>query len=265
MHRTLEFGCMLVSYLNRLLSLVGIVFLLIGCESRTTLAPVEELKWRPQSSQQSVHVVRRGDTLYSIAFRYDKDYRQLAAFNRLSSPYALRVGQVLRIGASPIPRTNTSRPKMARSPLYTAKQTTINNKAYRSTPNTSWVPIISNQGWVWPVNGRVATGFVPQQGKKGIDIAGKKGEKIRAASSGVVAYSGSGLAGYGNLIIIKHNNQFLTAYGNNLRNLVSEGQKVKAGQIIAEMGVIDRRFWGVHFEIRRAGQPVNPLSYLKKS
>lgn len=112
------------------------------------------------------------------------------------------------------------------------------------------------------MNGRVATRFIPQQGKKGIDIAGRKGEKIRAASSGVVAYAGNGLSGYGNLIIVKHNNQFLTAYGNNLRNLVKEGQKVKAGQIIAEMGVIDRRFWGVHFEIRRAGRPVNPLNYL---
>ena len=109
----------------------------------------------------------------------------------------------------------------------------------------------------------VAT-FVPQQGKKGIDIAGSKGQKIQAAAGGVVAYAGSGLSGYGNLIIIKHNNQYLTAYGNKLRNLVKEGQHIRAGQTIAEMGVVDRRYWGVHFEIRKAGIPVNPLSYLKK-
>ena len=128
----------------------------------------------------------------------------------------------------------------------------------------SWARPGRYQSWLWPVNGRVATQFIPQQGKKGIDIAGMKGEKIRASSGGVVAYAGSGLSGYGNLIIIKHNNQFLTAYGNNLRNMVHEGQQVKAGQVIAEMGVVDRRFWGVHFEIRRAGKPVNPLNYLQK-
>ena len=85
-----------------------------------------------------------------------------------------------------------------------------------------------------------------------------------AASSGVVAYAGSGQAGYGNLIIIKHDNQYLTAYGNNLRNLVREGQHIQTGQAIAEIGVVDRRYWGVHFEIRQAGKPVNPLNYLQK-
>ncbi|KTC78399.1 peptidoglycan DD-metalloendopeptidase family protein [Legionella brunensis] len=241
-----------------------ILFLLAGCESRTTLAPVVESKWRqPYYGSRAVHVVQRGDTLYSIAFRYDKDYRDLASFNHLPSPYALKVGQVLRIGSASVPKTNLSRHTASRRPIYLAKRTIIKRPA-KVTPKTTWTPFISNQSWIWPVNGRVATGFVPQQGKKGIDIAGKKGEKIRAASNGVVAYSGSGLSGYGNLIIIKHNNQFLTAYGNNLRNLVTEGQKVKAGQIIAEMGVVDRRFWGVHFEIRRAGKPVNPLSYLRR-
>ncbi|WED44055.1 peptidoglycan DD-metalloendopeptidase family protein [Legionella cardiaca] len=238
------------------------LFLLSGCESRTTLAPVVELNWRSPSNHQNVHIVRRGDTLYSIAFRYDKDYRELAAFNHLPSPYALKVGQVLRIGAASAPKRHFSRWVAPQKQRYVAKRTTIKREPSKNVLRATWTPANSNQHWVWPVNGRVATGFIPQQGKKGIDIAGKKGEKIRAASSGVVAYSGSGLSGYGNLIIIKHNNQFLTAYGNNLHNLVKEGQSVKAGQIIAEMGVIDRRFWGVHFEIRRAGKPVNPLSYL---
>ena len=87
---------------------------------------------------------------------------------------------------------------------------------------------------------------------------------MHASSSGVVAYAGSGLAGYGNLIIIKHNNEFLTAYGNNARNLVREGQRVSSGQIIAEAGVIERKYYGVHFEIRKRGVPVNPLNYLQK-
>ncbi|WP_408606890.1 peptidoglycan DD-metalloendopeptidase family protein [Legionella clemsonensis] len=243
---------------------VLLLFLLLGgCESRTTLAPVEELKWHPYGKQSSVYTVRRGDTLYSIAFRYDTDFRALAAFNHLRSPYTVRVGQVLRIGSAPVPhKTVFHRQQTARKPLYLTKRTTIKKGTSKIIPKDRWTPSAANQHWIWPVNGRVATRFAPQQGKKGIDIAGKKGEKIRAASSGIVAYSGNGLSGYGNLIIIKHNNQFLTAYGNNLHNLVREGQKVKAGQIIAEMGVIDRRFWGVHFEIRRAGKPVNPLNYL---
>ena len=110
----------------------------------------------------------------------------------------------------------------------------------------------------------MVTGFIPAQGKKGINIACRKEDKVRAASSGVVAYAGSGLAGYGNLIIIKHNNEYLTAYGNNARNLVSEGQRVNSGQIIAVAGMVDHKYWGVHFEIRKAGKPVNPLIYLQK-
>ena len=122
----------------------------------------------------------------------------------------------------------------------------------------------SASGWSWPVNGHVVTTFIPDQGKKGINIACKKGEKIHAAAGGVVAYAGSGLAGYGNLIIIKHNNEYLTAYGNSARNLVSEGQKVRPGQVIAEVGVVEHKYLGVHFEIRKAGKPVNPLIYLQK-
>lgn len=252
----------------RLCVLISLIWL-AGCGSRSDLAPVVELKWQPQNRYQSTHVVKRGETLYAVAFRYDQDYRQLAAFNHLRSPYALRVGQVLRINQAR--QTRVAVPKryaLSRKPVPTvqpvAKARPANNKPV-SRKASSAKEIASprqGQGWLWPVKGRIANHFVPQQGKKGIDIAGKKGEKIRASSSGVVAYAGNGLAGYGNLIIVKHNNQFLTAYGNNLRNLVSEGQRVKAGQIIAEMGVVDRRFWGVHFEIRRAGQPVNPLSYL---
>ncbi|RUQ96328.1 MULTISPECIES: peptidoglycan DD-metalloendopeptidase family protein [Legionella] len=267
----------------------GIIFLFLplflsACEQRVGLAPVVELNWETARNRNSSHplrhVVVRGETLYAIAFRYDQDYRQLAAINNLSSPYTLRVGQVLRVQPSinqPIrPLQETQRfipapPPVARRPLP-ARSAPIKYlpmpqpKAVikKQEPAATHQNVASNSQWQWPVYGKIMTGFVPQQGKKGIDIAGKKGEKIHAAASGVVAYAGSGLAGYGNLIIIKHNNQFLTAYGNNWRNLVREGQQVKAGQVIAEMGLIDNRFWGLHFEIRKAGQPVNPLQYLKK-
>jgi len=231
-----------------------VVFLMIlflcACGQRNELAPVVESRWR-ENNHTSRHVVVRGETLYAIAFRYDRDYRQLAEMNHLPSPYTLRVGQVISLSGSTRYRT----PVNARPPTkfvpYTRRQQQV------------IVPEKSRSGhWLWPAQGRVVASFAPAQGKKGVDIAGTKGSQIHAASSGIVAYAGSGLAGYGNLIIIRHDKQFMTAYGNNSRNLVKEGQFVKAGQIIADMGIVDRRYWGVHFEIRYAGKPVNPRNYL---
>lgn len=230
---------------------VGLVLLsLTACGGREDLAPVVELNWRAANTHVANYVVTRGDTLYSIAFRYDSDYRKLAQANHLSSPYSLRVGQVIHIqaGTHHLNRATSkprfSQPRFVRQPTPTRR-------------------VFEGSGWLWPAHGRVVANFVPNQGKKGLDIAGKKGDKIYAAKRGVVAYAGSGLAGYGNLIIIKHDNQFLTAYGNNEHNLVREGQSIRAGQVIADMGIVDRRYWGVHFEIRQSGQPVNPSNYLK--
>lgn len=234
-----------------------LVLILAGCGTRSQLAPVSELKWQPNSRYQSNHIVRRGETLYAIAFRYDTDFRRLAQLNHLRAPYSLRVGQVLNVQG--LPRRSTA-VRRVYTPQYSRPAPRVKQPVIRS-------PIFSRRssgGWLWPVNGQVVASFVPTQGKKGINIACKKGDKVRASSSGVVAYAGSGLSGYGNLIIIKHNNEFLTAYGNNARNLVSEGQRVSSGQIIAEAGVIERKYWGVHFEIRKAGIPVNPLNYLQK-
>lgn len=234
-----------------------LLLLLAGCGARNVLAPVTELKWQPYSKYQKYHTVRRGETLYAIAFRYDTDFRRLASLNHLRSPYSLRVGQVLNVQTGSR-RVHAVRP--ANTPHYSRPIP----KARQRIFYTPHIFSRSSSGWLWPVNGRIVASFIPEQGKKGINIACNKGDKVRASSSGVVAYAGSGLAGYGNLIIIKHNNEFLTAYGNNARNLVSEGQSVKAGQNIAEAGVIDRKYWGVHFEIRKKGIPVNPLNYLQK-
>jgi lipoprotein NlpD len=243
----------------RSLYLIFFTMLLIGCSERRGFAPVAELKWQQKSTYQSTHTVKRGETLYAIAFRYNRDYRQLAIYNHLRSPYALRVGQVIRL------QYLTKAPHRYYAPVKTGKKVSFVRKTNKSpshfTQRTVKPAVLGH--WVWPLHGKVVGNFIPEQGKKGIDIAGKKGDLVRAAASGVVAYSGSGLSGYGNLIIIKHDGQFLTAYGNNYRNRVVEGQKVKAGQIIAEIGIVDRKFWGVHFEIRKAGQPVNPMSYLQ--
>ncbi len=210
---------------------------LLGCGVREGgLAPVEESKWR-EARPTSRHIVRPGETLYAIAFRYDQDYHTLASLNRLKPPYTLRVGQVVHLKPNPqLKKLAAALPDLPRLPS-------------------------SNQ-WLWPTRGRVETSFSPQKGQKGIEVAGRKGQKIYASASGTVAYAGNGLPGYGNLIILKHDSQYLTAYGNNQRNLVHEGQVVKKGQVIAEMGLVNRRFWGLHFEIRKMGEPVNPLNYL---
>ena len=227
---------------------------LCSCGERVGLAPVVELNWRAVNNNAKEHIVQRGETLFAIAFRYDQDYRQLATNNHLSSPYTVRVGQIIDLRPM-------GRPARA-TPLRRYPGINHHKPARQSVKN---IYKNYNMGWLWPAHGRVVTSFAPQQGKKGINIAGSKGEKIHAANGGIVAYAGNGLAGYGNLIIIKHNNQYLTAYGNNSRNLVREGQRIQPGQAIAEMGVVDRHYWGVHFEIRKAGKPVNPLNYLKNS
>lgn len=244
--------------MNFLIKIIAPVLLLLltACDVRDGLAPVSELNWNIFNRNTKQYTVVRGDTLYSIAFRYDLDYRQMAAYNHLRSPYTVRVGQVLRLMPS-----NRHAVKHAR--VYPRPSTSIKPASPPHRYGLFPVHFNFNSNWAWPARGRVVAHFAPQNGIKGINIAGKKGDKVYAASNGVVAYSGSGLSGYGNLIIIKHDNQYMTAYGNNLRNVVREGSQVKKGQVIAEMGIVDRRYWGVHFEIRQLGKPVDPLGYLR--
>lgn len=233
-------------------------FFLTSCAEREDLAPVEEHQWHSFNGRPKSYVVVEGDTLYSIAFRYDIDYQQMARYNHLQSPYHLHIGQVLYFKAD--------KQAIKKKPMATYRPKQVYPSKAMPTINPRKVSVFSSQSsskWSWPAKGQIVAKFSPSRGIKGINISGKKGDKIYAASSGVVAYSGNGLAGYGNLIIIKHKNQFLTAYGNNLQNRVKEGQSVKQGQLIADMGKIDRHYWGVHFEIRQMGKPVNPLNYIK--
>lgn len=229
-----------------------------GCDGGSNLAPVSELHQQSFSRAPQIHIVRSGETLYAIAFGYDTDFKTLVQLNHLNPPYHVRTGQVLRLQGNSIPRmirtpaAATPRPQET-APLVKTKENPTPKRVYQSNPSR----------WYWPVHGRLVSSFIPTQGKKGINIASQKGEAVHAALSGVVAYAGSGLTGYGNLIIIKHNNDYLTAYGNNAKVLVSEGQNVKTGQVIAEVGILDHKYWGVHFEIRKQGVPVNPLNYLK--
>ncbi|MEN5207560.1 peptidoglycan DD-metalloendopeptidase family protein [Stenotrophomonas terrae] len=199
-------------------------------------------------------VVRRGDTLFGIARINNITPRDLAAWNGLSEPYTIYPGQALRLypgGAT------ASRPA-------TGGSTTTPTRPATPPPATA-TPVNSGIVWRWPAEGALVGRFVAGEAtKQGVDIAGSSGQAVRAAGPGVVVYSGAGLVGYGELIIIKHNDQWLSAYGHNRKRLVNEGQSVKAGDQIAEMGRTGTSRDMLHFEIRYNGKPVDPLIYLPK-
>ena len=223
------------------------------------------------------YVVRPGDTLFSIAFRYGWDYKALAARNGIAAPYTIRPGQAIRFDE---PGSTSSRVVTSTSP---SSKTTVTRRPagtpppVKSSTTTATAPIVtpstaptqvpaaerSSGGWAWPANG-VLIGKFASNGSlnKGIDIAGDLGQPVFAASDGSVVYAGSGLRGYGELVIIKHNETYVSAYGHNRRLLVREGQQVKVGQTIAEMGSTGTDRVKLHFEIRRLGKPVDPLQFL---
>lgn len=207
-------------------------------------------------------VVQRGDTLYGIAFRNGVDFRDLAAWNGIGPPYTIYPGQVLRlrppgkVAATPTPRP--AAPKPAETPA-------AGTPAPAPPPAAAAVPLNSGFAWQWPADGTLVGRFAAGDAtRQGIGIAGNSGQPVRAAAGGVVVYSGAGLVGYGELIIIKHSDTWLSAYGHNRKRLVNEGQSVAAGQQIAEMGRSGAARDMLHFEIRYNGKPQDPLLYLPK-
>ena len=262
----------------------------------------------------STYTVKRGDTLFYIAWVTGNDFRDLAQRNNVPAPYALNVGQVLQVGnasGQPITGENAVSQASARasggatasttsaqkSTAVVASQPTItysessgeqsatkmlpNNKPATTTstvvaPVTAPTTVSTTQptasststsspisSWRWPTDGKVIENFSGAEGgNKGIDIAGSKGQAIVATADGRVVYAGNALRGYGNLIIIKHNDDYLSAYAHNDTMLVREQQEVKAGQKIATMGSTGTSSTRLHFEIRYKGKSVNPLQYL---
>lgn len=267
-----------------------------GCSSSSGPAPVTTLELRENFYQQrnrgslntSSYKVQRGDTLYSIAFRAGKDVRELAAINGIVSPYTIYPGQVIYFGGKAKPvapkpvkpavvatqntNKNNSTPAKSNSSVKAAKpvapqnqkgyvQTEVKNNKKTANPTLNRDLV----QWQWPAKGKIISAFSSQQhGNKGIDIAGREGEKVVAAASGQVVYAGNALRGYGNLIIIKHNDDYLSAYAHNRKLLVKEKQMVTAGQQIAELGSTDATDARLHFEIRFRGSSVDPLKYLPK-
>ncbi len=207
--------------------------------------------------------VQEGDTLYSIGWRYGQDAKKIAEWNELRAPYVIHQGQVLRISPpAGVPD----------KPLFTALKTK-ETSAQRSTKlahsaPVSKSPVSQNSGpiaWHWPAEGKLISTFSAKKiDRKGINISARRGDAIRAAALGKVVYSGSGLASYGNLLIIKHNENYLSAYAHNDQLLVKEGDSVSKGQRVATMGATGSDKVMLHFEVRYKGNPVDPLQYLPK-
>jgi lipoprotein NlpD len=252
--------------------------------------------WRPK-----VYVVKKGDTLYSIALDHGEDYRDVARWNGIADPAVIKIGQELNLVAPADSTVATSKddkptgsaeavnaipvkaePKPQRVPYNAeagerffpgtlpAERPKIAAPIAKPTPAA--VPQVHAEGkavesadalaWVWPAQGKMVYEFGAGNNKKGVGIEGKSGQAISAAAAGKVVYSGSGLRGYGKMVIIKHNAMYLSVYAHNKALLVREGQKVNKGQRIAEMGDSESDRTAFHFEIRRFGKPVDPLTFL---
>ncbi len=259
------------------------------------IKPYREGDWRPE-----FHVVKKGDTLYSIALDYGQDYREIAAWNNLEDPALIRLDQRLRLfppdsvgelaqpqavplemPSPPVTVPVKTEPKARKLPY--SEQALAQLKV--ATPKPSSPPTVAPAAkpavkvpatpapkeagsadvrlvWEWPTQGKLIYGFGEGTNQKGVGIEGRSGQAVLASAPGKVVYSGSGLRGYGKLIIIKHNTSYLSVYAHNSQILVKEGQSVAKGQKIAEMGNSDSDRVALHFEIRRLGKPIDPLQYL---
>jgi lipoprotein NlpD len=281
---------------------VGLVVLLSACASPKHRAPVEERNLNalgtpsaaapvaaatpashPNAGQPGYYTVKPGDTLIRVGLETGQSWRDIMAWNNIENPNVLEVGQVLRVvppavnpavaSTNPISTARVeSRSLDVKPPAVSGAASSPAGGAAAPTPApaaaaaaspapTGPAREVDDIQWTWPAAGTVVAAFDDVR-NKGLGIAGKLGDPIFAAADGKVVYAGSGLRGYGNLVIVKHNNGFLTAYAHNQALLVKEDQSVRRGQKIAEMGSTDTDRVKLHFEIRKEGKPVDPARYL---
>lgn len=260
--------------------LVFLCFLLTGCSyevlhysaknNRTYASNNASVSSLPSSG---IHRVQSGETLFSIAFRYGLDYRELAELNRIDSPYIIYPKQKIRLDGTkksssavaknstssiPLIVSNTNKSSSKASPVVSVKTPVELPKSDMKNEKLS-------SDWYWPVDGQVSRGFSNAGvSSKGIDIRAGQGALVKAAADGTVVYAGSGLIGYGNLVIVKHNDVYLSAYAYNERILVKEQQNVRAGDSLAVIGGKGEDRPLLHFEVRRDGQPIDPMNVLPK-
>jgi len=280
-------------------ALLVVLVLAAGCATRQRPAPVFDARAPkpaaakpaaaapvpapPATGSADFYIVRRGDTLYSIALEHGADYRELAQWNDLDDPTRIRVGQQLRmtppeversvrIGPARIPGRVESRPLEAPAPtppvsIPTGPTPTGPIPAAPAAVPKETVKLelgAAQLQFIWPAKGKVLAEFAEPR-KKGIDIDGKPGDPIVAAAAGRVTYIGTGIPGMGKLVVIKHDNGFITVYAHNRDIMVKEQQAVTRGQKIAELGSTDSERPKLHFQIRKGAAAVDPLLYLPRS
>ncbi|MBD8527524.1 peptidoglycan DD-metalloendopeptidase family protein [Pseudomarimonas arenosa] len=287
----------------RVIVLVNVLGLLCACAPQRSVRVETAPGTRRPSTAVAVnadeYVVVKGDTLYGIAFRQKLDYRDLAAINNIRSPYTIYPGQRLKLGqAATAPVTKKSVPPPASTsagvvnpivreapkpvvlprteptpPIAPAQSPPVQPAPAAVAPVVEpppkpAVPAPLSDGplrWRWPTDGKVISSFLAgDPTRQGINLAGSAGDPVLAAAQGVVVYSGSGLIGYGELVIIKHDDTWLSAYGHNRKRLVAEGDTVHGGQQVAEMGRSGASRDMLHFEVRKNGRPVDPMNVLPR-
>ena len=236
-------------------------------KSPADLAAIKQPPGFENAGKPGYYTVKPGDTLLRISLEYGQSTQDLTRWNQLDNPNRIEVGQVLRVippAGGEVVVKPIGRPQVVATPAASAASSAA---AEAPAATASAAPVAKtlapedDLNWIWPANGAVLAGFDDVK-NKGLDIGGKAGDAVLAAADGRVVYVGAGLRGYGNLIILKHNNVFLTAYAHNQTLLVKEDQSVLKGQKIAEMGSSDADRVKLHFEVRRQGKPVDPAKYL---
>jgi len=248
--------------------LVTVCMGLAACSTSETQAPIDDLSVGSSSMQPvgpGYYRVTKGDTLYRISRTHGHSVADLVAWNGLNDANAINEGQVLRVvppGAdtAAVQTASVTDEQRDVQPISDTPTTTATTTTTTTTAAMDGTREVNGIVWAWPVNGNVLAGFTEGQ-TKGIDISGDQGQKVYAAAEGRVIYSGK-MDGYGNLVIIKHSDDLLTAYAHNSKNLVSQGSSVSRGDEIAEMGNSGTDTVKLHFEVRRQGKPVDPLGYL---
>ncbi len=266
----------------KIVYLLSISISLVSCSqylksnAKTSASQSKKALYQPPK----FHRVKKGETLYSIAWFYGYDYRQIALWNDIDYPYLIKPNQAIQLYPSLVRRASQNtrvphskktlskqekaRHQRAKQPKRAKKTAVSKDAKIKNTQTARQLAYPSKITWRWPTRGKMIYRFGAKRGKKGIGISGKSGQRIVAAAAGRVVYSGSGLRGYGQLIIIKHNDTYLSAYANNKKIWVKEQQKVKLGQHIADMGSNGAKNSMLHFEIRKNGKPVNPVRYLPR-
>ena len=272
--------------------------LINGIKAPYTINVGQRLLTDSVRSERKLYRVVKGDTVYNISKRYDLTPAQLASMNGIDKSFNIRIGQVLVVGkktvnssvqnvnqgriassqpvsaskqqtaskTTPEKRTGSSAPAMSLTSSGTAASSSAATGGKSSSASSSKYQNVARNhakvNWRWPYNGKIVEGY--SRNNKGIDISGNRGDSVRSAAKGKIVYAGNALRGYGNLIIINHDDDYLSAYAHNDAILVAEGQTVESGQVIARMGSTDAKSVRLHFEIRHNGESVNPLSYLPK-